>query len=57
VKIFRPKNWPENIQTKILEWKYSDQNFGLKIFRQKTWPENIQTKILQWKYSDQNVGV
>jgi hypothetical protein len=29
-----------------LEWKYSDQNFGMKIFRPKNWPENIQTKIL-----------
>jgi hypothetical protein len=35
VEIFRPKFWPENIQTKILEWKYSDQNFGVKIVRPK----------------------
>jgi hypothetical protein len=46
LKIFRPKNWPENIQTIILEWKYSDQNFGVKIFRPKNWRGNIQTKIL-----------
>jgi hypothetical protein len=46
VEIFRTKFWSEDIQTEILEWKYSEQNFGLKIFRPKYWPENIQTKTL-----------
>jgi hypothetical protein len=40
-----------------LEWKYPDQNTGLKIFRPKHWPENIQTEILEWKYSEQNFGL
>ena len=46
VKIFRPKNWPENIKNKILEWKYLHQNFCVKIFIPKNWRENIQTKKL-----------
>jgi hypothetical protein len=40
-----------------LEWKYPDQNIGLKIFGPKHWPENIQTEILEWKYPDRNIGV
>jgi hypothetical protein len=44
MNIFRPKYWreyiqtkiwPKNIEIKILAWKYSDQNFGVKIFRLK----------------------
>jgi hypothetical protein len=49
MKIFRPKNWPENIQIKILEWKYSDQNIGVEIFRPNFWSENVQTKKIGMK--------
>jgi hypothetical protein len=63
MNIFRPKYlgeyiqtkiWRKNIQTKILDWKYSDQRFGVKIFgpkygvevfRPKFWHENIHTSI------------
>jgi hypothetical protein len=57
LKIFRPKHWPENIQTKTLARKYSDQNIDLKISRPKYWNGNIQTEILEWKYSEQNFGL
>jgi hypothetical protein len=46
MEISRPKYWSGNIQSTILAWKYSDQNFGVEIFRPKFWHENIQTKKL-----------
>jgi hypothetical protein len=45
---FRPNQWRENIQTKILAWEYPDQ---------KIWRENIRAKMLAWKYSDENHGM